>query len=222
MRPPTVVPLDPTVHGFSSMVKIAEVVLPGTLFLEATEKAFDQSVLLGRIGRYELLRQAIGAAGPTEPFALEDQAVITADDRAILGDTKRAESLETRFFQSPLGFLGSATEGELVPKDLAVVAVDDSTEMAPAIDAAGDVCDVHCPTNIALLGLASPGFRPGSGCFGPLVHEPIFDLHDPVDRLSIDLYPLEEAKDRPDPPVAESGMLIDDFLDPVCEFKIDE
>jgi hypothetical protein len=46
--------------GFS---EATEVVLPDTLFLEAAKEVFNEAVLLGCIGRDELLAQAGIAAG---------------------------------------------------------------------------------------------------------------------------------------------------------------
>lgn len=221
MGPPPVIPTDPMVDGFASVSKVREVVLPGAFFLEAPEKALDQPVLLGCIRSNELLCQTVGTASPPEPLALEDQTVVTTDDRAVLWNTESAKTLQTSFLQGSLRFLGSAPEGELITQELAVVTIDDCTEVTPTVFTARDVRDIHGPTNIALLSPASPGSGSWPGCPGSLVNEPPFDFHDSIDCFSVYLYSLVKSEDRPNPSIAESRVIIDDRLDFLSEFQID-
>jgi len=74
MRPSVVVPLDSVANGAPRLLERLKRVLPDTLFFQAPKKPFEYPVLLRRIGRDELLPQAIVAAGLSESPTLEDRA----------------------------------------------------------------------------------------------------------------------------------------------------
>src|ERR1700691_5277196 len=63
VRPFGVIPFDPLSNGGAGFGEAGEVMLPDTLFFEAAKEAFDEAVLFGRVGRDELLRQTVIAAG---------------------------------------------------------------------------------------------------------------------------------------------------------------
>src|SRR5271170_54471 len=86
--------------------------LPYTLFFEAAEKAFDETVLLGCIRRNEFLAQTIIAAGGTKTPALKNQSVIRAHHRRWAGRAQRPEARQAGFFERAFGFPGAATQGE--------------------------------------------------------------------------------------------------------------
>ena len=81
MRTLGVVPFDPLSNGAASFGEATEVVQPHALFLETSKEALDEAILLGRIGRNELLAQPVIAAGGAKAPALEDEAVIAANYR---------------------------------------------------------------------------------------------------------------------------------------------
>src|SRR5271154_4526528 len=83
--------------------------LPYTLFFEAAEKAFDETVLLGCIRRNEFLAQTIIAAGGTKTPALKNQSIIRAHHRGWTGRAQRPEARQAGFLERAFGFLGAAT-----------------------------------------------------------------------------------------------------------------
>jgi hypothetical protein len=76
MRTPGIVLFDPLSNGAASFGEAAEVVQPDALLFETSKEALDEAVLLGRIGRNELLAQPVIAAGSAKAPALEDEAVV--------------------------------------------------------------------------------------------------------------------------------------------------
>ena len=76
MRSFLVVPRDPVPNDPTRLLKGLECVLPDALFFQAPKESFDHPVLLRRVGRDELLLQAIVATGLSKPPTLEDQAII--------------------------------------------------------------------------------------------------------------------------------------------------
>ena len=83
MRTALVVPPDPPAYGAAPLDEAWERMLPDALFLEATEEALDHPVLLRRVGRYELLVEAVIFARGAKPPALEDEPVVAAQDRRV-------------------------------------------------------------------------------------------------------------------------------------------
>ena len=81
MRTPDVVPFDPLSNGGASFGEAAEVVQPDTLLLETTEEALDETILVGCIGRNELLAQPVIAAGGAKAPTLKDESVVAANYR---------------------------------------------------------------------------------------------------------------------------------------------
>src|SRR5262249_56690669 len=92
-----------------------ERMLPHALFLQAPEEAFDHAVLLWRIRRDELLAQAVVPTCRAEPTALEDQAVVAAQDRRGPVGTQGPEAVDAGFLERPPRFLRAAPPSELVP-----------------------------------------------------------------------------------------------------------
>ena len=81
MRTPGVVPFDPLSNGGASFGEAAEVVQPDALLFKTTKEALDEAILLGRIGRNELLAQPVIAASGAKAPALEDESVVSANYR---------------------------------------------------------------------------------------------------------------------------------------------
>lgn len=108
VRSPVVVPVDPAPDGVLGMGEAAEVVLPDALLLEASEEAFDEPVLLRRVGRHELLLEAVVAAGGSESLALEDEAVVASDDGRGSFWSKRSKTSDASCFKRTFCFPGAA------------------------------------------------------------------------------------------------------------------
>ncbi len=78
MGPFLVVPVDPVPNDPPRLLKRLEPVLPDTLVFQASKEPLNQPILLGRIGRDELLLQPIVSTGRAKPATLENQPVIAA------------------------------------------------------------------------------------------------------------------------------------------------
>ena len=131
MGPFGVVPLDPLSNGGASFGEAAEVVLPDALLFETAKEAFDEAVLLGGIGRNELLAQPVIAAGGAKAPALEDESIIAAHHRGRTVGAQRAEARQAGLLERPLGFLGATAQGELIAGHFAIVTIDNRGQMAP-------------------------------------------------------------------------------------------
>ena len=57
-----VIPLDPFGNYSLRFFKGPEIMLPDAFFLETSEESLDNSILLRRVRRYELLRQIISVS----------------------------------------------------------------------------------------------------------------------------------------------------------------
>src|SRR5262245_14833712 len=115
MRTPFVVPADPPPHSAARLHEAREAVLPDAFFLQAPKEALHDPVLLRRVGRDELLAEAVVLASRPKPPALEDEPVVTAQDRRGAVGTERAEALDTRGLERPLRLLGAAPAGNSYP-----------------------------------------------------------------------------------------------------------
>ena len=74
-----VAPVDPLADRHACLDVLGEVVLPDALLFQRTEEALDHAVLLGCVGRDELLRQPVVAAGDAEAACHEDEPAIEYD-----------------------------------------------------------------------------------------------------------------------------------------------
>jgi len=213
VRAPGVVVLDEPGDLPSCVIEAVEAVKPDALLLQGAEEALDDAVLLRRVRRNELLLEPIVAARRPKAAALEDQAVVGANRRRGSSWPQRPEALDAGVLDGPLGLLGTATQGDLEADDLAVVAVDDGGQVGPAVDAAGDVREIHRPALVAHSRprAATLDARPGRDL--PLVDEPSLVLEDPVDRLAVDYDAVLETQHGRDHPVAVRRVLVDDETD---------
>jgi hypothetical protein len=104
-----VVPTDPSPDRSPSLTEAREVVLPDALFLQAPEEPFDHSVLLGRVGRDELLLQSVVSAGLAKPSTLEDESVVGPNHWCRSFRSQGSESLDAGFLESPFRLSSSPT-----------------------------------------------------------------------------------------------------------------
>ncbi len=81
MRPSVVVPLQPVPDDPTRLLKCLERMLPDTLFFQPPKEPFDHPVLLQCIRRNELLLQTVVPTGLPKPATLENQPIVTAEDR---------------------------------------------------------------------------------------------------------------------------------------------
>src|SRR5262245_32579849 len=119
MRPPLVVPADPSPHRAARLHEAREAVLPDAFLLQAAEETLHDPVLFWGVGCDELLADSVVLAGSPKTPALEDQSVVTGQHRR---DTVGpAKALDARRLERPFGLLGAAPPGKLVPDEFAVM-----------------------------------------------------------------------------------------------------
>jgi hypothetical protein len=196
--------------------------LPDALLLQAAEEALDDSVLLRRVRRDELLAEPLVAACRPEAPALEDQPVVGADDRRRAVRPQRAEAIDARLLERTLGFFGAAPAGELVTDDLAIMAVDHHRQVGPAVSPAVDVRHVHRPPFVASRGAAPATPHAWAGCRLTLVDEPTVQREHAVYGFAVDRHAFVETQQGPPPVVAEGRMLPDEPLEARGEDLVDQ
>ena len=128
MRAIVVVPLHPVPDDSPRFLKRLERVLPDALFFETAKEPFDDPVLLRRVRGHECVVQPIVPTRLPKLTALEDQAVVTAENRRSRRP-QRSEPGETGGFHGALRRLRPTPQGELVAPHFAVVTVDHRRQM---------------------------------------------------------------------------------------------
>jgi len=220
MWPPVVVPLHPVSNDPPRLLKRLERVLPDTLFFEAAKEPLDHAVLLRRVGRDEFLLYSIVSTGLSKPTALEDQAVVTAQDWGSRR-SERPEPLETRGFDGPFRLLRATPQGKLIADALAIVTINHRREMRPAVLATGDMRHVHRPPFITATRPTCPASHARAWGRDALMHEPPLLLQHTVDRLAIDDDPVLKPHQCPEPPIAKRRMLLNPIPHPFQPRRID-
>jgi len=173
-----VVPPDPASVRGAPLGEPSEGALADKLLFEAAEEAVDQPVLLGGLGRDELLRQPVIPAGGAEAAALEDQAVVGTHDRSFARRSLGCEAPQAVLRQRTFRLIGTIAKSQLVADDLSVMAVDDRGEVLPAIGSTRDVGDIHGTVLTAHL-CATRGTRDARPSWTLwLMHQPAVDLED--------------------------------------------
>jgi hypothetical protein len=118
VRPTGVVPLDTLANGCLGFSEATQAMLPDTLRLQTTEEALDDAILLGRVWRDELLRQAVVAVGRTEPAVIARSAFFERPQRAnsqpISSPLQQSitPTRSARPFQPKSTFVMSITQGD--------------------------------------------------------------------------------------------------------------
>lgn len=84
MRASFVVPPHPVSNDTSGFLKRLERVLPDTFFLETAKEPFDDPILFwGGVRGNKLLLEPIVSTGLPKPTDLEDQPLVTPQDRGL-------------------------------------------------------------------------------------------------------------------------------------------
>ena len=110
-----VVPLDPPAHGSLRLPETPEVRLPGALLFQAAEEPLDQAILLGRIGRRELLPEPVVPAGLTKAATLEDESVVAPNYRRGSIGTERPKATDAGLLERSLRLLRSPRSANSKP-----------------------------------------------------------------------------------------------------------
>ena len=219
MRPSAVVPFDPPHDVSAGILETFKAMLPDAFLFQAPKEPLDHAVLFRRVRRYELLLQVVVPARRPEAAALEYQAVVTSNRGCWACWSKCAEPCNARFFQRSFSFAGTTAECTLVPDQFTIMALQDSSQMSPAVSSAVDVGDIHRPANVAGRSNAPASCSSWSWCSHALGDEPSVRLDNPVNRFLVYRY-AGSPQHRPDAPVPERRILPDQFLDPLLQLLV--
>src|ERR1700728_44443 len=212
MRTPGVVPFDPFSNGAASFGEAAEVVQPNALLFETSKEALDETILLGRIGRNELLAQPVIAAGGAKAPALEDESIVAAYYRCRTFRAESAEARQTGLLERPLGFPGATAQREFIAGHFPVVAINNRREMAPSVSSTRYMSHVHRPAFIAPPRTAPAALDAGPRRQRTLMDEPTFEQKQSTHRLTVHADPFDETQHRPQAPITEGWMRLDQTL----------
>ena len=213
MRPASVVPGEPTPESLLGLRKILKLMLPHAFLFETAEEPFDDAILFRCVRRDEFLRKPIIATGSPEPAALKDQPIVTTHNWHRALGPQCAEPLEAGRLERPFGLLGSAAQGEFIANHFTIMTIDHRSEMRPAIGATGNVSHIHRPPLITGCSLTPPAPHSGPRGARPLMHQPAFELEDPIDHFAIDLKPVSIPQQGPQPPIAKRRMLRQELME---------
>ena len=150
----------------------AKLVLSHALFFETAKEAFNQPVLLRGIRRNKVLRQAVDATGSSKPLALENQSVVTAQNRCGPNGTQCAEASKASRFDGLLSFLSSPTQGKLIAYYFSVMAINHRRQMPPTVLSTGNMSHIHRPAMITLSRSTPTALDTRAWGRGPLLHQP--------------------------------------------------
>ncbi len=106
MRALFVVPPQPVSNDPPRLLKRLKAMLPDTFLFEAPKEPFDDPILFRRVRRDELLLQPIVPTDLPKPTALNDQAIVAAEDWCA-HRTQGPKALQARRFDRPFGLLRS-------------------------------------------------------------------------------------------------------------------
>ena len=108
MWPLFVVVPDPAAYHCSSLAQRFEPMLPDALFLQGTEEALYQSVLLRCVGRREFLGEPVGLHRRRIVPTAEDEAVVGAQGQRLMNAAQRAKPMYQGLFQRRFRRLAAA------------------------------------------------------------------------------------------------------------------
>ena len=102
MRPFIVVEADPLADHMPSMDRRLEPVLPDAFLLQRSEEALHQAILLGCIGRDELLGQSVRSDGVGVVLRGEHQAVVGSQHQRPLNALQMPQAADQGFLERGL------------------------------------------------------------------------------------------------------------------------
>lgn len=133
MRAPVVVEADPVADGAGRMLNAVETLAMDALFFDRSDHAFYHTVLLGAVGRDELLLQAVAADQGGLAVRGEDQSIVGTQQK-LLGDLAQgAEPVDQGMLQGTRGCGGFAGPRQMPAQKFACVAIDHQSQRCPAI-----------------------------------------------------------------------------------------
>ena len=215
----SVVPSDPLTDRVPCFLKTGEIVLPNALFLQAPKEALNDTVLFRCIRCDKFLFKMIVPACFTEMPALENQAVIAANNGHGLVWMQCTKTFDAGVFKGSLCFSGTSSQGELEANNFPVAAVDDSNEVPPSISATGDVSDVSSPTPVGHCGPAAARLNPWPGAEFAVFNLPAIGSYDAVDCTLCHDYSITETQQCPQPAIPVCGIMPNQFQDPVRQLE---
>lgn len=199
----------------------SEAMKPSTLFLEGANEAFAKAVLLRGIRSGVFLNQAVVLDEGAVMAGTENQPIVVAkSQRTASGTVEPAKAAEKSFLKRAFGGFGTSGRFKRPTQDFASAAIDDRNKGTPAVDSTIDHGNVGGPSPIRFGSCGREGLNAGSAASSALADRPPLQVHDAVDRLSIDGMPEAETQPGPHAPNTKGRELFDDRMDQGGEFRI--
>lgn len=212
MRALFVVPPHPVSNDTSRVRERPKHVLPDAFFLETAEEPFNDPSLFRRIRRDELLLQPIISTGLPKPPTLEDQSIVTPQDRRPHGP-QYPEPGQAGGFHRALGLLRPTPQRELLPNDFPIMTINHCQHMGSTILAARNMCHIHGPPFIASTRPTDPALHTRTRGGDAVMHEPPLLFQHSIDRFAIDADPVLAAQQHPQEAIAKRRMLLDQLVE---------
>jgi len=196
------------------MLKALEAVTVHALLLQRPNDPLDHPVLLGAVGRDELLLQSIAPDQPGIVSNGKNQAIVRPQQEGVLNPSQAAVTGDQSLLEGGTGGRGLTGFGELRTEQFAGVAIDYQGQGQPAVTPAPDTAEIGRPALIRGCRNRRYGIDSRPIADGPLPDLPALELEDPLDRV------LVEAEQIGHRPIAERGLLLDQGPDGLGQGRI--
>ena len=133
MRPALVVKPNPVTDDSIGMLQGLKPLTMNTLLFQGSDYTLDHPVLLGTVGRDELLLQAVASDQGCEAPAGEDQTVVRAKQEGLLHSAQGSKPRDQGLLQGRFSRSGFARTRQMPAQKLSGVAVDYQREGDPAV-----------------------------------------------------------------------------------------
>ena len=122
MRPALVVKPNPVTDDSIGMLQGLKSLTMDALLSQSSDHALDHPVLLGTVGRDELLLQAIAPDQGSEATAGEDQAIVRSKQKGLLHSAQGSEPCNQGLLEGGFSRLGLARTRQMPALKLSGVA----------------------------------------------------------------------------------------------------
>jgi len=202
-----IVMINPIGNLIVRLVKRHEIMLPDALLLEAPEESLDHAVLLRRIRRYVLLVKMIFCYCLVKPFRTKHKSVVGPDHKPmhIRNDVLPDQGILQRPGRDPC----LPGPGKPPADKISVGTVDYRNQVAPAVLSGEKVRHVDRPAAVRLRRDTLHPFHSRPVAIRTLPTLPAMLLHDPVDLLAVEGFPVPPAQYCGDSSSSVFGELLD-------------
>ena len=210
-----VVPTDPIRNHAAGVLRGFEPVAMHALVLERANYALDHPILLGAVGRDELLLQAVAFDQGRVAATGKYQAVIGPQQEWMLDLAQAPITRDQGLLQRRFSRLGSAAAAQVPTQQFTAVAVDHQGQRGPPIAPRPHPAQIRRPALIWRLGHRRQGLDSGPEAHRALAYLPAPDLEDALHGV------LVEAKQMCHRPISKGRVLFDHGLDGLNQVFLD-